>query len=89
MEMKSVFMLRRNDRDVTASGSKSNMGLGVRQVLKRHPVGLKLDLYGYGMSLWEMCAARLPWSECRFSKSPVSRPSLPCVAHPCTALLGY
>jgi len=38
------------------------------EVLKRHPVGMKLDLYGFAVTLWEMYTCLLPWSDCNLEQ---------------------
>ena len=34
------------------------------EVLKRHPIGFRVDLYGFGVMIWEMYSSKLPWSDC-------------------------
>lgn len=53
------------------------------EVLKRQPVGKKLDLYGFAIMLWEMYTSRLPWSDCNLEQMTTrvavqnERPALP------------
>ena len=34
------------------------------EVLKRHPIGFRVDLYGFAIMIWEMFTSKLPWSDC-------------------------
>jgi len=34
------------------------------EVLKRHAIGFRVDVYGFGIMIWEMFTHSLPWSDC-------------------------
>lgn len=34
------------------------------EVLKRQNIGFRVDLYGFGIMIWEMYTSKLPWSDC-------------------------
>ena len=33
-------------------------------MLKRHPIGLSVDVFGFGIMIWEMFKSELPWMDC-------------------------
>lgn len=54
-------------------------------MLKRLPINLKVDLYGFAITLWEMYTALLPWNECTLEQMATrvalynDRPPIPSV----------
>ena len=57
-----------NELDPTQLGTGGTPAYQGPEILRRQPVGQKLDLYGFAVTLWEMYTARLPWSDCNLEQ---------------------